>query len=117
MDLIVQATWTKRGELKWVLVGSGSQVLNSNTVDPDAKVAAAVQDQHDTVVDYVNSPVGTSTEEMSAARAVVEDVPIIDFVNYVQADAVQGRADRCRRVAAGALDRGAVQPAGVVPVA
>ena len=29
---------------------------------------------------------------MSAARAVVEDVPIIDFVNYVQADAVQGRA-------------------------
>ncbi|WP_395656265.1 bifunctional metallophosphatase/5'-nucleotidase [Nocardioides sp.] len=89
MDLIVQATWTKRGELKWVLVGSGSQVLNSNTVDPDAKVAAAVQDQHDTVVDYVNSPVGTSTEEMSAARAVVEDVPIIDFVNYVQADAVK----------------------------
>nr|WP_246355400.1 5'-nucleotidase C-terminal domain-containing protein [Nocardioides ungokensis] len=26
---------------------------------------------------------------MSAARAVVEDVPIIDFVNYVQADAVK----------------------------
>ena len=89
MDLVVQATWTRHGDLKWVLVGSGSQVLNSNTVDPDPKVAAAVQEQHDTVVDYVNSPVGTSTEAMSAARAVVEDVPIIDFVNYVQADAVK----------------------------
>lgn len=89
MDLIVQETYTKRGKLKWVLVASGSQVLNSNTVDEDTKVAAAVQEQHDTVVDYVNSVVGTSAEAMSAARAVVEDVPIIDFVNYVQADAVK----------------------------
>jgi 2',3'-cyclic-nucleotide 2'-phosphodiesterase/3'-nucleotidase len=89
MDLIVQATWTRHGKLKWVLVASGSQTLNSNTVDADPKVAAAVQEQHDTVVDYVNSPIGTSTEAMSAARAVVEDVPIIDFVNYVQADAVK----------------------------
>lgn len=89
MDLIVQETYTKRGKLKWVLVASGSQVLNSNTVDADPKVAAAVQQQHDTVIDYVNSVVGTSAEAMSAARAVVEDVPIIDFVNYVQADAVK----------------------------
>lgn len=89
MDLVVQATWTRKGALRWVLVGAGSQVLNSNTVDADQSVAAAVQEQHDTVVDYVNSPIGTSTEAMSAARAVVEDVPIIDFVNYVQADAVK----------------------------
>jgi 2',3'-cyclic-nucleotide 2'-phosphodiesterase/3'-nucleotidase len=75
--------------MKWTLVAAGSQVLNSNEVDADPAVAAAVQEQHDTVVDYVNSPVGTSTEELSAARAVVEDVPIIDFVNYVQADAVK----------------------------
>ncbi|MGK2875099.1 MAG: bifunctional metallophosphatase/5'-nucleotidase [Nocardioides sp.] len=89
MDLIVQETYTKHGKLKWILVASGSQVLNSNTVDADPKVAAAVQSQHDTVIDYVNSVVGTSAAAMSAARAVVEDVPIIDFVNYVQADAVK----------------------------
>jgi 2',3'-cyclic-nucleotide 2'-phosphodiesterase/3'-nucleotidase len=41
------------------------------------------------VVDYVNSPIGTSAAALSAARAVVEDVPIIDFVQYVQADAVK----------------------------
>lgn len=89
MDLIVQETYTKHGKLKWVLVASGSQVLNSNTVDADPKVAAAAQSQHDTVIGYVNSVVGTSLATMSAARAVVEDVPIIDFVNYVQADAVK----------------------------
>lgn len=89
MDLTVQETYDRRGRQQWALVGAGSQVLNSNTVDADGKVAAAVQAQHDTVVDYVNSPVGTSTEQLLAARAVVEDVPIIDFVNYVQADAVK----------------------------
>lgn len=89
MDLVLRPTYTRHGRLRWVVVGSGSQVLNSNTVDPDPAVAAVVQSQHDTVVDYVNSPVGTSVSEMPAARAVVEDVPIIDFVNYVQADAVK----------------------------
>jgi 2',3'-cyclic-nucleotide 2'-phosphodiesterase/3'-nucleotidase len=52
-------------------------------------VAAAVRSQHDKVVAYVNTVIGTSTQAMSAARAPVEDVPIIDFVNYVQADAVK----------------------------
>ncbi len=89
MDLVVREVYTKHGRQKWALVASGSQLLNSNTVDADPKVAAAVQPQHDTVVGYVNSVVGTSKEEMLAARAVVEDVPIIDFVNYVQADAVK----------------------------
>ncbi len=89
MDLIVQETYTKHGRRRWTLVASGSQVLNSNTVAADPKIAAAVQSQHDTVISYVNSVIGTSAAAMSAARAVVEDVPIIDFVNFVQADAVR----------------------------
>jgi 2',3'-cyclic-nucleotide 2'-phosphodiesterase/3'-nucleotidase len=74
---------------RWRVASAGAQSLNSNTVAERADVAAAVRRQHQTVVDYVNSVIGTSKEEMLAARAVVEDVPIIDFVNYVQADAVQ----------------------------
>ena len=89
MDFVVQEVYGEYGKQKWVLVASGSQLLNSNTAAEDPKVAAAVRDQHDTVVDYVNSVIGTSKEELLAARAVVEDVPIIDFVNYVQADAVK----------------------------
>jgi 2',3'-cyclic-nucleotide 2'-phosphodiesterase/3'-nucleotidase len=69
--------------------GSSSQTLNSNVAAEDPEVAAAVRAQHDKVVTYVNSPIGTSVAAMSAARAPVEDVPIIDFINFVQADAVK----------------------------
>ena len=58
-------------------------------MDADPAVLEAVQEQHDTVVGYVNSPIGTSAQALSAARSVVEDVPIIDFVQHVQAEAVK----------------------------
>ncbi|MCW2796879.1 5'-nucleotidase C-terminal domain-containing protein [Nocardioides sp.] len=89
MDFVLQEVYGEFGKQKWVLVASGSQLLNSNTAAEDPKVAAAVRAQHEKVVNYVNSVIGTSTEQLSAARAVVEDVPIIDFVNFVQADAVK----------------------------
>lgn len=88
MDLEVELE-RRHGRPRWRLASATSQVLNSNTVAADPEVAAAVQKSHDTVIAYVNSVVGTSTTALSAARAVVEDVPIIDFVNYVQADAVK----------------------------
>ncbi|MFC7493072.1 MULTISPECIES: bifunctional metallophosphatase/5'-nucleotidase [unclassified Nocardioides] len=88
MDFLVEETrW--RGGRGWRLVSATSQVLNSNTAAEDPDVASAVRSQHDTVITYVNSVIGTSAAALSAARAVVEDVPIIDFVNYVQADAVK----------------------------
>jgi 2',3'-cyclic-nucleotide 2'-phosphodiesterase/3'-nucleotidase len=74
---------------RWRLTSITSKTLPTNTEPADARVAAAVQEQHDTVVAYVNSVVGTSAVALSAARAVVEDVPIIDFVQYVQAQAVK----------------------------
>ncbi len=70
---------------RWSLTSITSTTLPTNTAAEDPEVAAAVQEQHDTVVDYVNSVVGTSAVAMSASRAVVEDAPIIDFINYVQA--------------------------------
>jgi 2',3'-cyclic-nucleotide 2'-phosphodiesterase / 3'-nucleotidase len=73
----------------WRLTSAVSTTLNSNEVPADPEVAAAVQEQHDTVIAYVNSVVGTSAQALSAARAVVEDVPIIDFVQFVQAQAVK----------------------------
>jgi 2',3'-cyclic-nucleotide 2'-phosphodiesterase/3'-nucleotidase len=82
-------------------------------------VAAAVREQHDTVVDYVNSVIGQSVVAMSAARAVVEDVPIIDFVNFVQAGAVKAGltgSDASLPVLsiAAPFNRGASFPAGEV---
>ncbi|HET7429907.1 MAG TPA: 5'-nucleotidase C-terminal domain-containing protein [Nocardioides sp.] len=73
----------------WSVASATSTTLNSNTAEEDPAVAAAVRAQHDKVVAYVNTVIGSSTTAMSAARAPVEDVPIIDFVNYVQATAVK----------------------------
>ncbi len=84
MDLELQR---RRGG--WRVVAATSQTLSSNLVAERRDVARAVRRQHDTVVAYVNSVIGTSATALSAARAVVEDVPIIDFIQYVQADAVK----------------------------
>ncbi|MEJ7795656.1 MAG: 5'-nucleotidase C-terminal domain-containing protein [Nocardioides sp.] len=116
LDLQVEL---RRG--RWRLASATSQTLNSNTVDADPRIVAAVQEQHDTVVDYVNSVIGTSAVAMSAARAPVEDVPIIDLVNHVQADAVQQQltgADATLPVLsiAAPFNRSASFPAGEVTV-
>ena len=64
--------------------------LNSNTVAGDPKVARRGARSSTRPSSTTSTPpIGTSTAALSAARAVVEDVPIIDFVNYVQADAVK----------------------------
>ncbi|NIK61806.1 bifunctional metallophosphatase/5'-nucleotidase [Kribbella shirazensis] len=73
---------------QWKVVGRHSQVLNANTVDADPQVVTLLQKDHDTVVGYVNSKIGTCTEAMSAATAPWEDTAALDFVNFVQADAV-----------------------------
>ena len=86
MKLTVE--WQQR-KRRWKLVRSHSQLLNSNTAKENGKVSRAVRAQHDKVVGYVNAPIGRSTAALSAARAVVEDVPIIDFVQYVQGQAVK----------------------------
>ena len=116
MDLDLQHV---RG--RWQVVTSKGQLLDSSTVSGDKAVLAAVQKQHDTVVSYVNSPIGTSTTALSAARAVVEDVPIIDFVQFVQADAVKAGltgADAALPVLsiAAPFNRSASFPAGQVSV-
>ncbi|WP_310964325.1 bifunctional metallophosphatase/5'-nucleotidase [Nocardioides terrisoli] len=111
MDLNLEL---RRG--RWAVASSSSQNLNSNTVGERPDVAAAVRRQHQTVIDYVNSPIGTCTEELSAARAVVEDVPVIDFINYVQADAVKAATGTSLPMLsiAAPFNRSATFPAGQV---
>jgi 2',3'-cyclic-nucleotide 2'-phosphodiesterase/3'-nucleotidase len=82
MGLTVE--WQQRKK-RWKLVRSHSQLLNSNTAKENGRVSKVVRAQHDKVVAYVNTPIGTSTVAMPLARASVEDVPGLDFVNYVQA--------------------------------
>jgi 2',3'-cyclic-nucleotide 2'-phosphodiesterase/3'-nucleotidase len=73
---------------RWKVVGRHAQVLNANTVEADPKVVAVLRKDHDTVIEYVNSKIGTCTQAMSAATAPWENTAAIDFVNFVQAAAV-----------------------------
>jgi 2',3'-cyclic-nucleotide 2'-phosphodiesterase / 3'-nucleotidase len=117
IDLDLQLTGKR-----WKLRRVGSQLLNSNVVDEDPEVVALLSKQHATVVDYVNAPIGQCLAPMSAARAVVEDVAAIDFINYVQADAVRaalaGTADAGLPVLsiAAPFNRNAAIPQGQVSV-
>lgn len=107
---------------KWKVVGRHSQVLNANTVAADPKVTKLLQKDHDKVVEYVNSKIGTCTEAMSAATAPWEDTAALDFVNFVQADAVSkalaGTPEAALPVLAIAapFNRAAAIPAGDVSV-
>lgn len=118
MNLSVE--WKARKK-EWKLTRATSKLLNSNVAKENGKVAKAVRAQHDKTIAYVNAKIGTSAAALSAARAVVEDVPIIDFVQYVQAQAVKASltgADAALPVLsiAAPFSRSASFPAGDVSV-
>ena len=73
----------------WRLTQARAHLLNANTVPEDAEVAALLQEDHDIVITYVNSVVGSCTAPMSAATARFEDTAALDFINRVQAEAVR----------------------------
>lgn len=74
---------------RWEVESIGSSVLNSNTVPEDPQVVDLLSADHDTVIGYVNSVIGSSTEAMSCATARYEDTAALDFVNLVQGQAVR----------------------------
>jgi 2',3'-cyclic-nucleotide 2'-phosphodiesterase/3'-nucleotidase len=97
-------------------------LYNANTVDEDAEIAGLVRSAHEKVLTYVNSVIGTSKQAMSASTSRYEDTAAIDFINYVQADAVKkvlaGTADASTPVLsiAAPFNKAAAIPAGDVTV-
>ena len=73
---------------RWTVAGKKATTLNTNTVEADPKVLAAVRRQHEKTVAYVNQVVARSTVELSAAESRYRDTPILDFINRVQTDTV-----------------------------
>ncbi|MCX5559382.1 bifunctional UDP-sugar hydrolase/5'-nucleotidase [Streptomyces sp. NBC_00038] len=73
---------------QWKVTGTKAQTLNSNTVEEDEEITELLKADHDLVVKYVNTPVGTCTEDLSAAEACWKDVPVMDFIHEVQMAAV-----------------------------
>ncbi len=73
----------------WRVLRSQATTLNANTVPEDAAIAALVAPAHQKVLEYVNSVIGRCTETMSGAASRYEDTAAVDFINFVQAQAVK----------------------------
>ncbi|WP_323960535.1 bifunctional metallophosphatase/5'-nucleotidase [Arthrobacter sp. JZ12] len=73
---------------QWEVTSASSELLNANTVPADPEISELVADQHQRTIDYVNTPIGTATATMSAAESRYRDTAVMDFVNKVQADAL-----------------------------
>jgi 2',3'-cyclic-nucleotide 2'-phosphodiesterase/3'-nucleotidase len=74
---------------RWKVTGKTAQTLNPNGVDEDPEIKKLLQADHELVVKYVNTAVGTCTEDLSAAESCWKDVPIMDFIHQVQTATVK----------------------------
>ncbi|MFE3033303.1 bifunctional metallophosphatase/5'-nucleotidase [Streptomyces canus] len=74
---------------QWKVTRKTAQTLNPNTVDEDPEIKKLLEADHELVVKYVNTAVGTCTEDLSAAESCWKDVPIMDFIHQVQMDTVK----------------------------
>ncbi|WP_406443559.1 5'-nucleotidase C-terminal domain-containing protein [Streptomyces sp. NBC_01613] len=74
---------------QWKITSKKAQTLNPNTVDEDPEIKKLLQADHELVVKYVNTAVGTCTEDLSAADSCWKDVPIMDFIHEVQMETVK----------------------------
>ncbi|MFF2387233.1 bifunctional metallophosphatase/5'-nucleotidase [Agromyces sp. NPDC058104] len=107
---------------KWSVVEHKAYLLNASTVVDDPEFVAIVRDQHDAVVEYMNSEVATSTAEMLAAESCWKDTAILDYVNHVQVEtvraAVAGTAEASLPIVsiAAPFNRAASFPQGAVTI-
>ncbi|MGW5659899.1 bifunctional metallophosphatase/5'-nucleotidase [Streptomyces sp. NPDC003758] len=69
---------------RWKVTSKTARTLNPNTVDEDPEIKRLLEADHELVVKYVNTPVGTCTADLSAAESCWKDVPIMDFIHQVQ---------------------------------
>jgi 2',3'-cyclic-nucleotide 2'-phosphodiesterase/3'-nucleotidase len=107
---------------RWTVAQKHATLLNANSVPEDTDVAALLQQDHDIVVTYVNSVIGSCTSAMSAQTARFEDTAALDFINYVQGlvvrDALAGTPEASLPMLsiAAPFNRDAAIPAGDVTV-
>ncbi|MBO0895129.1 bifunctional metallophosphatase/5'-nucleotidase [Arthrobacter sunyaminii] len=93
MRLSVMDFELKKVRGQWDVVSASASLLNANTVKADPEISKLVAEQHQRVIDYVNTPIGTATESMPAAESRYRDTAVMDFVGSVQASAVDRALD------------------------
>lgn len=86
LSVVDLTLYKERGQ--WRTTTKSSYLLRARDVVDDPKVIDAVASHRTTVVDYVNTPIGSTPVDLSLTQAAYRDVPAIDLINYVQADAI-----------------------------
>lgn len=75
---------------QWDVVGAEAEAILSSSVDEDPVVVEAVSDAHETTVGYVNTVIAQSVSELPATESRYRDTAIIDYIQMVQTETVQG---------------------------
>ncbi len=73
---------------QWEVMAKTSTTMDVTGVPEDSAITSLLAEPHQLTLDYVNSVIGTSSAEMSLAAARYRDVAALDFINFVQAEAV-----------------------------
>ncbi|KZE66140.1 2',3'-cyclic-nucleotide 2'-phosphodiesterase [Fictibacillus phosphorivorans] len=68
----------------WKVVESQSSVRSAKDAKPDEKVVSAVKDVHEATIKYVNTPIGTTTDDIYSFFALVQDDPSVQVVTNAQ---------------------------------
>ncbi|MGH7563600.1 MAG: 5'-nucleotidase C-terminal domain-containing protein, partial [Gemmatimonadota bacterium] len=71
----------------WGVVDRGTKTLSTKDVPPAPAFMAEIGPYHERVVAWVADTIGWTPDDWSAARARLEDTPILDLIQQVQLDA------------------------------
>ena len=85
--LAVAEITVARGPGGWRVVDRRTEALSTEGVPPEPGFLAEIEPYHEPVVAYVADTIGWTPDEWSAARARVEDTPILDLIQEVQLEA------------------------------
>ncbi|WP_396653848.1 bifunctional 2',3'-cyclic-nucleotide 2'-phosphodiesterase/3'-nucleotidase [Metabacillus litoralis] len=69
---------------KWEVSNSQSSTRAIDNVQPDQEIVNAVKDAHEDTIDYVNTPIGTTTDDIYSYFALVQDDPSVQVVTNAQ---------------------------------
>lgn len=81
---IIDLKLTKSKTNKWKVVSSQSQTRNAKATRPAKTISAIVKPGHEQTINYVNTPIGTTTDAIHSFFALVKDDPSIQVVTNAQ---------------------------------
>ncbi len=68
----------------WTVAGQRTHALPVRNASPHPEIVRLIEEEHSEVRQYINSPIAETPDAWEAARARVEDTPIIDLIQHVQ---------------------------------